>query len=150
MMSWNGATLKSVRNPIASMFFFHSVCTSRIDAAGAQRQHEREARAVGRAAKAVGVALVVAEAIEQRLRGGGIVQRFHRQLRIVAADAGRNHLVRRNRLVREHDLDQRVGVPAVGDRAPQRDPLVAHAADHRILHVEVEREQEGLDDDRGA
>ena len=69
--SWNGVTWKSMRSPIASMFFFHSVWISREIAARAQRQRQRQRLAVGRAAEAVGVALAVAEAIEQRVAAAG-------------------------------------------------------------------------------
>ena len=93
---------------------------------------------------AVRIALVVAEAVEKHVRRSGIARRPYRQRRVMTTHARRDQLVRRHRLAREHNFDQRVGVPAERDRSSQRDLLVGHAADDRVLRVEVQREQERL------
>ena len=92
--------------------------------------------------------VVVAEAVEQRIRRRRVVQRLRRQRRIVAADAGRNELVCRHRLARvarPGSARRRRARSAIARRSATRSLL--HAADDRILHVEVEREQERLRND---
>ena len=62
----------------------------------------------------------------------------------MAAHARRNELTRRQRLTRIDDAYQRLRVERVRHRPPERDVLLVHAADHRIGHVEIETEREGL------
>ena len=95
-MSWNGATWKSVRKPIASMFFFHSVCTSRVTPPvrsdilivsrdfAVRRPCDSRPRRACRSRSGRGSAFAVA----------GSYSDFAGSVGIVAASAGRNELVR--------------------------------------------------------
>ena len=111
------------------MFFFHCVSDFAIPRFGKRAAHDGERLAVGRLAIAVPVAVLEAEAVEQRARPGGVVERLRRQRRIVAADARRQQLVGRQRIAGEQHADQLVDVEAHADRAAQRDLLRRVAAD---------------------
>ena len=62
-----------MRTPSASMFFLSSVWISRHTLPVKMVSVDRQRLAVGRQPEALRVALAVAEAVEQRGRGGGIV-----------------------------------------------------------------------------
>ena len=97
-----------------------------------------ERLAVGELAVAVAVAIPVAEAVEQRPRGGGIVDLGLRLVSgIVARDVGGNGTLRRHRPVVVEHVDEFVDVECHADRTPQRDLLRRVAADHGIFHVEI-------------
>ena len=65
--------MKSMRMPIALMLRFHNSSRSRSMLVGVEPIMQRQRLAVGQLAKAVAVAVLVAEVVEQRARGRGIV-----------------------------------------------------------------------------
>ena len=107
----------------------------------------RERLAVGQRAQAVG-ALLVAEAVEQRVGARRVEPHARAVLRIVADDAGRNRELRFDRLAVAHDADLLVDVVRHGHRAAQRDLLLGQAADHRVLHVPEHVADLGVDEAR--
>ena len=67
---------------------------------GQRAAHDGKRLAVRRFAIAVAVAVLVAETIKERAGSRRIVERLRREARIVAVDAGRQQLVRRQRPAR--------------------------------------------------
>src|SRR5262249_4548746 len=87
--------------------------------------------------------LAVAIALGEGGRGARIVLDGAHVLRIVAGDAGRNRILRADRLAFADDADLVVDPVGHRDRTPQGDALGGEAANrigrapHAILHVEV-------------
>ena len=109
-----------------------------------------ERRAVGLPAVAVR-ALAVTELLEQLIRGARIVGNEAAVARIVAGDPRRHRVLGAHRLALADDADLVVDLVGHGDRAPQRDSLLAEAADRvgrltdTLLHVEVQVGDLGID-----
>jgi hypothetical protein len=111
----------SIRRPIASMFFFHSVSASRYHDSGSVPRVSVSGFAVGGLAVAVAVAVLEAEPVEQRARRRRVVQRLVGQRRVVAADCGGSSWLAGSAWPLKSDADQLVGVEAHRHGPPQRD-----------------------------